>query len=69
MPFPCFPSTSAPFSHLFVLLSMSFALSVCLFEFPGKDVLIISCKNMISVYSTEENPIAQPPIGLGFSVE
>lgn len=64
-PFPCFPSTSVPFHHLFILLSTSF----CLLEFPGKDVLIISCKNMIPVYSTEKNPIAHPPIGLGFSVE
>lgn len=66
---PMLPFNSAPFDHLFVLLSTSFALSVCLFEFPGKDVLIISCKNMIPVYSTEKNPIAQPSIGLGFSVE
>ncbi|ROK44363.1 hypothetical protein DPX16_5270 [Anabarilius grahami] len=54
---------------LSIISSSSSPRAVCLLEFPGKDVLIITCKNMIPVYSTEKNPIAQPPIGLGFSVE
>lgn len=61
-------TSSSSLIHFILPLYQGSTLALCLLTFVPRDVLIISSKNMISVYSTEQkNLIAEPSIQLRFT--